>query len=133
MKKIISFLYLSLFCSIVFGQTQNMKEALLTKSKKQKTTAWVLLGTGSTLIITGIIFNSSHKEGTLDENIAGGFIIAAGIASTVVSIPFFISAGNRKKQAAALSFGKQQILTPINNAFCFKTQPAIALKISLGR
>ena len=44
-----------------FSQPQS-KDYLLQKSKKQKTTAWVLLGTGTALIITGVIMNSAPQR-----------------------------------------------------------------------
>ena len=134
MKKVIIFLALLLFYSITFGQTKTTKDSLLAKSKKQKTAGWILLGTGAAAIITGIIIESSHKNETSFDQASGeAVLIGGGIACSVASIPFFLSAGHKKKKAATLSFGKQRILTPVNNTFCFKTQPAISLKISLRR
>ena len=134
MKKVIFFLSLSLFSNLIFGQTQDTKESLLAKSKKQKTTGWILLGVGSAAIVTGVIIQSGHKDdASFDDATGEAVLIGGGIASSLASIPFFISAGNKKKKAATLAFSKQQILTPLNNVFCLKTQPTFSLKISLGR
>ncbi|UEG49764.1 hypothetical protein LK994_14075 [Ferruginibacter lapsinanis] len=134
MKKISSLICCILICAFVSAQTQsNMKEYLLTKSKHHKTVAWVLVGAGSAAIITGLIYNSSHKEGSFEQNFTGGFIIASGLICAGASIPYFISANSKKKRAASLAFGKQSILTPVNNVFCLTTQPAVFLRIPISR
>lgn len=59
------FVLVLISCMLVFtyGYSQpESKEYLLQKSKKQKTTAWILLETGTAVIIAGVIMNNAHKE-----------------------------------------------------------------------
>jgi len=73
------------------------------KTKKNKTTALVLLGTGTAIAIGTLI---SYSNGTTDGfggNVPTEFqtvMFSIGGASVLVSIPFFISANKNKRKAA---------------------------------
>ena len=90
------------------------KEYYLQKSKNQKTTGWVLLASGTTAIVVGVlVMNAGSKEDDFNSgfgDIFGGAIIATvGIVADVVSIPFFISSGKNKRLAASVAFSEQNI------------------------
>ncbi len=74
-----------LMFNFVFSQPK-AKEYFLERSKKQNTTAWILLGTGAAAIITGAIVDNSHKGE--EQSYTGGFIEVGGIICTLTSIPF---------------------------------------------
>ncbi|MGG9971911.1 hypothetical protein ACQ33O_08980 [Ferruginibacter sp. SUN002] len=136
MKKIaIILLSFFFFCSLVVAQTEgSTKEEYLKKSKNHKTAAWILLGTGAATIITGAIIDANKRENsTYEQDFTGGIIIASGIACTLISVPYFISAGNKKKKAATFALQNNRVVAPFNNAFCYRTQPTLSLSISLGK
>ena len=74
------------------------KEYYITKSKRQKNTAWILLGSGIALIGSGIILAAHQKE---PEVGAVAFVLVGGpgIVTSLVSIPFFIASGSSKRKA----------------------------------
>jgi hypothetical protein len=111
------------------------KEGYLTKSKNQKTTAWVLLGGGIVLgTVGGIILsqNTFHPLGGDNSGFAGGSVLlTVGVLSTLGSILFFISSSHNARRAAEISFKNQEISIPHSNNVFAKTQPAFTLKINL--
>lgn len=106
------------------------QEFYLRKSKRQKTTGWILLGSGVTLITSGILI-ASHEEGGVEAAIPFVFISGPGIVSSLVSIPFFISSAHNKKRAAALSptVDLQQAPGNWNKGLAYKSFPAFGAKL----
>jgi hypothetical protein len=148
MKKITIFL---LFVSVDyfnFGQqttvdAPKVKTDYLKKSKNQKTTAWVMLGGGAALIITGAVIPRGDEElsfnpldpfepSSVHENdgIKAGFILV-GTLSMIGSIPFFIASGKNKKRTASMSFKFQPSPRLQNGLLTRQRVPAINLKINL--
>ena len=119
-----------LLFNFVFSQPK-AKQNFLERSKNQKTTAWILLGTGVAAIITGAIIDNSVKEDK--QSYTGGFIEVGGIICTLTSIPFFISSSKNKKRAIKLTFNNRRILLPQNNSFVTRVHPSISLCIPLNR
>ena len=149
MKKITIFFVLLAVSAATFSQQTNpaptlTKQNYLKKSKSQKTIAWILLGTGTAMMVTGsVIWNNAAEENvnnaydpfsaalapyaTTDGTVltAAGLIVAAG------SIPLFIIAGKNKRRAASVSF-KNQFVPQINNSgYVNRTIPSVNLKINL--
>jgi hypothetical protein len=99
MKKIITCSVILAFSATSFCQQNVQKPSLaetdyLQKSKKQKTIAWVLLGGGATLILTGIIIPKGDliQEGWYfssyeNDGVKGTFELI-GLVSMIGSIPF---------------------------------------------
>ncbi|MBT8219438.1 MAG: hypothetical protein KJP00_06425, partial [Bacteroidia bacterium] len=83
----------------------------LQKSKRQKNIAWGLLAGGTTFTVVGgaiaaknievCAFGDCEKSNEWDE---GSIIGTIGLAAMVASVPMFISAGNNKRKAAAMTF-----------------------------
>ena len=77
------------------------------KQKRNKTAAWILLGSGILMTMSGIVINSADeyvevftlglKE--VEDVHKGDWLIYLGGATTIASIPFFISAGKHKRKA----------------------------------
>ncbi|HLO83301.1 MAG TPA: hypothetical protein VK166_20200 [Chitinophagaceae bacterium] len=87
-----------------------LKEDYLNKSKRQRTTGFVLLGIGAALTITGVLVINNNSDNPLDPNdvvntTAGAGVFLIGAISSVASIPFFISSVSNKKKAMKLSTG----------------------------
>ena len=112
MKQLILFLLVLIFSTQgLFSQEkesqtekspQELENYYTMKFKKKKRTAWILLGSGvgAMAISTAISYNSSIYDPSIVY--AGGAFLA-GVASAIVSIPFFIKAHSFKKKAAATS------------------------------
>lgn len=79
----------------------------LQKSNSKRKTGNALLITGGGLILTGIVVGSSgNQNGVLffsPNQIAGAGIFSLGILSSLVSVPFYISAHYNKKKSYTIS------------------------------
>ena len=138
MKKIILCLTTLLFIVKSFSQTQSSlalsKDSYLQKSKRQKTTGWILLGTGLGIAATGGIIQGMHEgksNGGFDFDFTGAYIAIGGGVVSLLSIPFFISSSINKRKAASITISNQNIFLPQQNSFSLTTQPTIILKIGL--
>lgn len=149
MKKIILFSMLLIVSASSFSQQINSSAALtkqdyLQKSKKQKTAAWLLLGSGTVMMITGSIIWSNAVEETITNDPIGIFyapytttkgtgLTAAGLLVSAGSIPLFIASGKNKRKAMnASAFFKMETIPVIQRpAFVPNTYPAVSLKIGL--
>jgi len=73
-------------------------EYYLSKSKRQKNAAWILLGSGMALICGGIIV-AAHQRDAEYAGVALVLVSGPGLVTSLVSIPFFIGSGHNKKRA----------------------------------
>lgn len=112
---------------------QLTKQEYLDKSKRQKTTGWVLIAGGTAMAVTGaIIFEQSDFLSEDDpETDLGGVLFAVGLVADLASIPFFISSGKNARKAATISFKNQKVLFLPQHVFIKKNQPAITLIVHL--
>ncbi len=133
MKKIIFFLTLLLIMVKSFSQTPAVsKDYYLNKSKTQKTVAWVLLGGGGAATIIGLAIGSNNLwENIANDDHKGEALFYTGIAMMGASVPFFIISAKNARKSATISFNNQRILLPHQNSLVSKTQPTLALKITL--
>jgi hypothetical protein len=93
------------------------------KRSTHKTFGWLLLGTGVTLASGYFLINSANGWNGVNK---GEGMFEAGVASTVLSTPFFIIAGaNKRKATLAL---KEERLT---SAIIFHRSTYAALSLSI--
>ncbi len=105
--------------------------------KRQKTVAWICFGSGLAMTISGLVINSADEIATIytfglmevEEEHGGDWLIYLGGATTLTSIPFFISAGKNKRKAA-LSL-KVEPLTFRNLSYKRSQHTSIAITIDL--
>jgi len=113
----------------------------LQKSKNQNTTGWILLGTGTTMVIVGVNgFGKnfmSFEDGYLEGGNATkadiyGFIMLAGLVMDIASIPVFVSASRNKKRATRLVISNQNLYQPNNSLLVLQKQsvPSLTLRIN---
>ncbi len=125
------FLVLTLTC---YGQQNHHSKSLsyedyLKKSNDQKSTGWVMLSGGilmmsiGTLIITG--------KGVLAAGEGDAILPLLGFATTIGSIPFFMSSGNNKRKAATIRLENQPAPVIGQNHFFLNAHPALTVKIVL--
>ncbi|MFZ9388029.1 MAG: hypothetical protein ACO25B_09120 [Chitinophagaceae bacterium] len=148
MKKIIIIFLLLGSSAMLFGQQSETKHLpapndYLMKSKKQKTTAWIFLGTGAGLIATSIIIprgklvdpgiciapvicNDKYKN----DGIKGAFFIAGGI-SALSSIPFFVVSKKNREKATSIGLIHENTVHLSNQNLVHSSFPALKLKIIL--
>lgn len=121
---------------------QLTEQNYLQKSKNQKTTAWILLGGGTGMVlVAGVIgageaganvFNAMGGNEIQSTN-ADDILFIAGTAAMLGSIPFFIAAGKNKKRAANmalnLKFEKAYIVKNYSREINY--YPALSLSMSL--
>ncbi|MES1216209.1 MAG: hypothetical protein ABUT20_11890 [Bacteroidota bacterium] len=80
----------------------NLKERLMIKSKKLKTTGWILLGTGIAVDALSLAFLPSDSDSFssgFDKTFISAGLMLAGTAVVITSIPFFIVSGKYKRKA----------------------------------
>jgi hypothetical protein len=110
---------------------------LMVKSRKQKTAAWVLLGSGAVLSSIGLVVGLSTAfdallEGDTDSGNAGGVLLVAGLAGIVGSVPLFMaSAKNARKSRGYLAFKLERSATVFTKGPRINQYPAIAISIRL--
>ncbi len=141
MKKLL--LSLALFITTLHSFSQSLTPApkpsdyYLTKSRHQKTAAWIMLGGGVGLTALGIAVSEANTVdyalgNSSNHNTAGTVLGIVGVASALGSIPMFISAAHNKHKAASVAVNMQKV--PMLAASASRTalfQPAITVKVSL--
>jgi len=87
--------------------TQNMYDFYSQKAKKQKTTGWILLGTGLAATVGGLAIMANNLyiwDGSEDKDsglAAGTGLFLAGSMATIASIPVLIVSGSNNRKARA--------------------------------
>jgi len=147
MKKIILFAMLLIMSTMSFSQQTNShpvlnKQDYLQKSKNQKTAAWVLVGGGAALMVTGVVVwvNDINRTAETDPfgaiveaytSTSGYWVIAAGLVAAAGSIPLFIASAKNKRKAMSMSFKNETVPQLQNGSFVNRSVPSLSLKISL--
>lgn len=112
------------------ADTSKTKDHYIKRSKHQKITACILLGSGAALLTTGyIIGQESIKKNGNFLNFDGLGYELLGILSVCSSIPFFLGAHKNKLKAASITLGNHKLLMQNRNTFIVAQQAAISLKI----
>lgn len=135
MKKIIIFTMLLILSATSFSQQTTPSQPLtradyLHKSKSQKTTAWILLGGGSALAITGLLLNN---QASFDNAGTTAIVGGVGVLSMIGSIPLFIASGKNKRKAMTTTAFFKMETAPVFKAYSMvhTSYPALSVKINL--
>ena len=131
MKKSIATFLIFAFFTAACGQETNItipeitKAEYLKKSKKQKTTAWVLLGAGSlSLLLASIEVNPDYGEST-----NRAFLAIGGLVMIVASVPTFTASARNKKRGMSMSFKNDTVPRLRHNTLSYSSIPSISLKL----
>ena len=127
------------FCQQITPKPDWTETDYYKKSKKQKTTAWVLLGSGVALFTGGLIahynYINNHDDpfAGLTEVTTGEIVATVGLFAVVGSIPLFIASSKNKKKAKAASVFIDMEKAPVLEGTVFSNQsfPAFGVRISL--
>ena len=138
MKSITALMMLMILLTshVLSAQTKN---DYLTKSKHQKTAAWIMLGGGWGIGIAGVVVGLNGTadllSGQFDKagnNIgAGGILIIASGAAMLGSIPLFIAAGKNKRKGMSLSFTNQPTSALVKNITGNRYVPSVSVTFNL--
>lgn len=137
MKSILTFLLILLLYIEAASQYQNNPAVTspandyLEKSRKQKTTAWILLVGGGVVSSIGMVIGMSEMftdlfDAATDRGSAGPVLLVAGVASMAGSIPLFIASGKNRKKAAG-----ELVLKWVPGPGFVTHFPAIGIRIKL--
>ena len=138
MKSIPLLIMLAISTNLFSQQTSaDKKSNYQSKSKNQKKVAWILLGGGATLALTGIIIPKGEithvgflENDYKNEGVKSAFQLT-GFVSMLGSIPLFIASSKNKKRAATVSINNEKIQTLQKSSFAYKFVPAVRLTIRL--
>ena len=83
---------------------QRFRRIFTCKSKKKKTTGFILIGTGAGLVIAGVVDAASTGEYT------GLIPILVGTIVMLTSVPYFNAAANYKRKANSITFTRQNLM-----------------------
>jgi len=116
MKKIIlTILFVAMFF-LNYAQENNQVQPtaaeLFSKAKRQKTAAWICLGAGSALLITGTIIAANKVENDLvsiffseepePDHSGETVLLLAGGTAAIISIPLFVASSKNKHKASLM-------------------------------
>ena len=142
MKKIILCTMLMAIGATTFCQETNPTTPLtradyLLKSKKQKTFAWILAGTGVGVMVVAVATVSEKDAANyLFQTDNSGFntsatLFAIGGIISLSSIPLFIASGRNKRKGMRLTFKNERTPQIHKSSFVYRYVPSLSLKISL--
>ena len=135
------------FAQSTENNVPDVKTDYLDKSKKQKTAAWILLGSGFALSATSVLLAAPKAEedyryyagifvvepGPQNSYSMKSVLLVAGTVSMLGSIPLFVASGKNKKKAMNMTTNiKMEKATSFQRqSFVQNSYPALAFKINL--
>lgn len=137
MKRIATCTMFLIFSATSFSQLKSAtptltKEDYLQKSKRQKTTAWLMLGGGIVVGFVGLTQFNFAGSVTEVNNTPGTVLFLTGNALVIGSIPFFSASKRNRKKAMSMSFQNQPLPKfPRNSSITGNAIPSLTLEISL--
>jgi hypothetical protein len=110
----------------------DLNDEYLGRSKRQKRTALILLGTGVALIGTGIAVAYANDDDAITAGVSLVLISGPGLITSLVSIPFFIASARSKRKAKEISSSIELLQNPfaMQNGIGYRTSPGIKLKLA---
>ena len=124
-------------------QRMNTREDYERKGRKLGTAAWILAGSGATMIAAGTIMaiNTNWDELDYDDNYDGRretgkaigsvALIGTGVVAVIGSIPLFIISAKNKGKAASFSFRNEHYPQVYNGRIANASLPALTLRVRL--
>lgn len=122
------------FCQQTTTFKAHNREYYLKKSKSQKRSAWVLLGSGSGLIIIGLLIVPGKELYAIGDAAVKEGIQITGALLILPAIPLFIISGRNKRKAnqVTTSFQFEKIQTIQQKGLSYRSYyPALSVKINL--
>src|SRR6266542_6050011 len=137
MKEILTFCLLLSIAITTFSQpdtvipNRSIKTDYLKKSKNQKTIAWVLLGGGTTMLVTGLIIARNAPANPNEDFNNGASLSVIGVLVDLASIPFFIAGARNKGKALSVSLKKDLVPKMKQGMLVHTPVPTLTLVLKL--
>ncbi len=106
------------------------REDYMTKSKRQKTAAWVLLAGGIALIGVGFLIGN-RKESSFNDAATGAIIGGISALSVTGSTPLFIASGKNKRKGMSIAFKNEKAPQLFTRNFISRSIPSATVRIGL--
>ena len=135
MKLLTILLFLTISMQLTAQQTKIAKAPLtkadyMEKSIRQKSTAWVLLGGGSALIVVGVLVGA-NKNASFGSTGTGVIVGGLGFLSTLGSIPLFLASSKNRKKGISLSLKDQRDIQSPIISLMHKPIPSLSISLTL--
>jgi hypothetical protein len=138
MKKIFIISLFLAFAANTFSQVDtitshtSLKLGYLKKSKTQKTVAWVLVGTGTTLMVVGLSTGlHAANDVSFNEAATGGGLIIGGAILDLGSTPLFIAGAKNKRKAMSVTINNDFVPSLRQGAIAHIPMPTVSLVLKL--
>ncbi|MCL6259575.1 hypothetical protein M3O96_10770 [Aquiflexum sp. TKW24L] len=107
-------------------------QELLELSNQQYKAGLILVGGGTTFVVTSLIIprKFDDSDGSSNERLKSFFLVT-GLLSIMTSVPLFLSSGSNARMAAQLSLQNQTVYQPIFLPGQPREIPALTLRIPL--
>ena len=110
----------------------SIKAGYLKKSKTQKTVGWVLLGTGTTLMVVGLTTGlHAADDVSFNEAATGGGLIIGGAILDLGSIPLFIAGAKNKRKAMSVTVNNNLVPSLRQGVITHIPMPTVSLVFKL--
>ena len=142
MKLLLVIIFVLCFIRTTAQQIAETREDYLRKGRKLETTAWILLGSGITMITSGTILAFNTEWGDLDYDDAyhgrqetmkatgSVILIGAGVIASIGSIHLFMMSAKNKSKAASFSFTNQHYQLLSQGKISTASLPGLTFKLS---
>ncbi|PZR24767.1 MAG: hypothetical protein DI535_21065 [Citrobacter freundii] len=109
-----------------------LNEEYIKRSRRQKRTALILLGTGVALITTGIAVAYANDDDAIKAGVSLVLIGGTGLTISLISIPFFIASARSKRKAKEMSSSIELLQSPfaMQTGIGYRTYPGLKLKLA---
>lgn len=107
-------------------------QELLELSNQQYKVGLILVGGGTTFVVTSLIIprKFDDSDGSSNERLKSFFLVT-GLLSIMTSVPLFLSSGSNARMAAQLSLQNQAVYQPAILPGQPRDIPALTLRIQL--
>lgn len=121
------------FCSYAqSNSTPRTTQELLELSNLQYKVGLILVGSGTTLVVSSLIIPSNFdpSDGSSNQRLKS-FLSVTGFLTILTSVPLFLSSGSNARMAASLYLKNQEIHQPLLQPGQPTNIPALTLRIPL--
>jgi len=135
MKRVLCLFLILPFAGTLFSQQLNppsgsTKQDYLKRSRKEKTTGWILSGQGVLFVSMGLI-DPKFLHNDPGEPGVRGLTIVGGLVSIFGGVILFIGAAKDRKQVVSLLLKHETVPQVYKPGFVSTTISSLALKVSL--
>jgi hypothetical protein len=123
---------ITFYSSAQSNSLPSTSEELLELSNLQYKAGLILVGSGTTLVVSSLIIPSKYdsSDGSSNQRLKS-FLSVTGFLTIITSVPLFLSSGSNARMAAGLYLQNQAIHQPVLPPGQPASIPALTLRIPL--